>query len=93
MASDLIDEAYGYPDDSPKCKACGVKMINHLGLLGTCKALLETKKTLKEYEDLCHRLTDEIHYLRDRIDESKEDSVKLQNQIISLKETIGNGIY
>lgn len=93
MANDLIDEAYGYPDDSPKCKSCGVKIMDHLGLLGTCKALLEAQKRIAELESQNNCLQDEVDYLRERIDDHKEDSVKLQKQIFSLKETIGNGIY
>jgi hypothetical protein len=73
--SDLIDEAYGYPDDSPKCKTCGVKMINHLGLLGTCKALLEAHRRIGVLEcDLAAALDQiESHTLeKKKIAEEKE---------------------
>jgi hypothetical protein len=67
MSNDLIDEAYGYPDDSPKCKACGVKMIDHLGLLGTCRELWNCK-------EIIGKLTDRIKEL-----ESKIEDLEAQN--------------
>ena len=45
--SDMLDEAYGYSDDSPKCGACGKKMLDHLGLRGTCKALMTANKEIE----------------------------------------------
>lgn len=70
MASDLIDEAYGYPDDSPKCKACGVKMIDHLGLLGTCKALLEAKKKIERLEQDLKELREAYYPTDDYVGET-----------------------
>jgi len=49
--SDLLDEAYGYSDDSPKCGACGKKMLDHPGLRETCKLLEAARKRIKELED------------------------------------------
>lgn len=48
--SNLLDEAYGYSDDSPKCGACGKKMLDHPGLRGTCKALMEAQARIKQLE-------------------------------------------
>lgn len=34
-----------------KCPSCGIKYINHLGLISTCKELQELKKELKSIQE------------------------------------------
>lgn len=51
----------------PKCDACGVPFVHHLGLIGTCEALQHSRRTIRDMLDQMDRANRYTSFLEQKL--------------------------
>ena len=47
------EDLYDPDDKGPICESCGVALVDHLGLIGTCRQLQEAREEIERLRKLC----------------------------------------
>lgn len=85
--SDKPDSGEQVSDNPPRCASCGVPYVRHLGLQGTCKALLEAKA---EVERLQKEISDIAGFARTcRLNNTKDWMRMLAERLNNAAKAIG----